>query len=93
MTPGSFERMGEPRTMVRSRLKTVFGCHQPNLYLGREARVYDSGVGTGGPLLHYRSRQAPTVAVVWGAKAKPPVSPYAPAALLLTLRVCHGHSK
>ena len=69
--------------MVRSRLKTVFACHQPNLYLSGEARVYDCGVGPAcRPCFALRFDSPDDVAdllpqkcIVWGAKAKPPVSP------------------
>ena len=39
-------RHGSP-LWVPSAKPSPFGCHQPNLYLSREARVYDCGVGPG----------------------------------------------
>jgi len=79
----------------------VFRCwvgvvYQPNLYLSRQARVYNCLVGPGTNAMDSGST-APTVLpnplhcrrnIVWGAKAKPPAFPlFSPAALLCNARV------
>jgi hypothetical protein len=84
MTPGSFERMGEPRTMVRSRLETGLWLPSTQFVLKPlSAGVYDCGVGPGTNAMDSGST-APTMSLSSGAlrQSRRSSAPIAPAALL-----------
>jgi hypothetical protein len=56
--------------------------HQPNLYLSRDARVYNHRVGPVSFSIAFSAGSTAPSAMVWGATARPPVLEHCPAALL-----------